>query len=48
MVAFFSSKIEGTQASLEDVLKFEVNPKQRTEKYDDIQEIINYRRAMDI
>src|SRR3989338_1510001 len=43
--AVISSKIEGTQASLEEVLKFEASPDVKTEKYDDIQEIINYREA---
>ncbi|MEA2097532.1 MAG: Fic/DOC family N-terminal domain-containing protein [Patescibacteria group bacterium] len=46
--AVLSSKIEGTQATLEEVLKFEANPKKKTEKYEDIQEIINYRKAMDM
>jgi len=44
--AVLSSRIEGTQATLEDVYKFEATPKERTAKYDDIQEIINYRRAI--
>lgn len=44
--AVLSSKIEGTQATLEEVLKFEANPDKKTEKYDDIQEILNYRKAM--
>ena len=44
--AVISSKIEGTQASLEEVLQFEASPDVKTEKYDDIQEIINYREAM--
>ncbi|GAB4300353.1 MAG: Fic family protein [Ignavibacteriaceae bacterium] len=44
--AVLSSRIEGTQATLEDVLKFEADPKQPTEKYDDIQEVINYRKAI--
>jgi Fic family protein len=43
--AVISSKIEGAQASLEEVLKFEASPDVKTEKYDDIQEIINYREA---
>lgn len=47
--AVLSSRIEGTQASLGDVLKFEAGesptePKQR----EDIYEIINYRRALKI
>lgn len=44
--AVISSKIEGTQASLEEVLKYEASPDVKTEKYDDIREIINYREAM--
>ena len=45
--AVLSSKIEGTQATFEEVLEFEVN-QEKTEKYDDIQEIVNYREAMDM
>lgn len=44
--AVLSSRIEGTQATLEDVYKFEAIPKEKMKKYDDIQEIINYRRAI--
>ncbi len=44
--AVLSSKIEGTQASLEEVLEYEAAPDIRVEKYDDIHEIINYRKAM--
>lgn len=44
--AVISSKIEGTQASLEEVLEFEASPDTKTEKYNDIREIINYREAM--
>ncbi len=46
--AVLSSKIEGTEATLEEVLKFEANPKKKTKKYEDIQEIINYRKAMNM
>lgn len=46
--AVLSSKIEGTQATLEEVLEFEANPQINNKKYEDIQEIINYRRAMDM
>jgi Fic family protein len=45
--AVLSSRIEGTQADLEDVYKFEageVTPDK--ERRDDIQEIINYRRSL--
>ena len=46
--AVLSSKIEGTQASMEEVMEFEADPRKKVEpeKHADIQEIINYRRAM--
>lgn len=44
--AVVSSKIEGTQATLEEVLEYEADPKQLDEKKDDILEVLNYRRAM--
>ncbi len=44
--AVLSSKIEGTQATLEEVLKFQANPKKEVKHYNDIREIINYRKAM--
>jgi Fic family protein len=44
--AVLSSRIEGTRATLEEVLAFEAAPSEKTAKYEDIQEIINYRRAM--
>src|SRR3989339_336766 len=43
--AVISSKIEGTQATLEEVLEYEASPNKKTEKYNDIQEIINYRKS---
>jgi Fic family protein len=48
--AVLSSRIEGTQASMEEVLEYEADPTERIEpaKHEDIQEIINYRRAMGI
>jgi Fic family protein len=48
--AVLSSRIEGTQATLEEVLEFEADPKRKIEptKYADIQEIINYRHAMQL
>ena len=46
--AVLSSQIEGTQATLEEVLAFQSNPKKKTSSYEDIQEIINYRKAMDM
>ncbi len=46
--AVLSSRIEGTQASLEDVLKYDADSTTHLtpEKHADIQEIINYRTAM--
>ncbi len=46
--AVLSSRIEGTQASLEEVLQFEADAEMPfgMEKQRDIQEIINYRKAM--
>ncbi len=44
--AVLSSKIEGTQATLQEVLEFEASPNKPNPKYDDIQEIINYRTSM--
>lgn len=46
--AVLSSKIEGTQATLEEVLKFEAFAKEKieTEREKDIQEIINYRKSI--
>lgn len=46
--AVLSSRIEGTQASMEEVLEFEATPTEKItpEKHADIQEIINYRHAM--
>lgn len=46
--AVLSSQIEGTQATLEEVLEFEADPTRKIEpsKHADIQEIINYRTAI--
>ncbi len=44
--AVLSSRIEGTQASFNDILEFEASPKRKTEKYNDIEEVINYREAL--
>lgn len=45
--AVLSSKIEGTQATLGEVLEFEAAEETASgEKRDDIQEVLNYRRAM--
>jgi Fic family protein len=45
--AVLSSRIEGTQASLREVLEFEADPREPLgARYQDILEIINYRNAM--
>jgi Fic family protein len=44
--AVLSSKIEGTQASLSDVLEFEASPKRNVDNYNDIEEVLNYREAL--
>lgn len=44
--AVLSSKIEGTEATLEEVLEYEALPRKDGKKAEDIQEIINYRQAM--
>lgn len=44
--AVLSSKIEGTQVTLQEVLEFEADPTEHKEKHDDIEEVLNYRKAM--
>lgn len=44
--AVLSSKIEGTQATLQEVLSFEAKPDIKNTKYEEIFEILNYRKAM--
>lgn len=44
--AVLSSKIEGTQATLKEVLEYEAEKVQSSEKQGDIKEIINYRKAL--
>ena len=44
--AVLSSKIEGTQATVDEVLEQEAGIIKEGEKYKDIQEIINYRMAL--
>ncbi len=44
--AVLSSKIEGTQATLKEVLQYEANPSSEFPRENEIIEIINYRRAM--
>ncbi len=43
--AVLSSQIEGTQSTLEDVLSYELDPRQR-EVPEDVEEVVNYVRAM--
>lgn len=43
--AVLSSKIEGTQATMQEVLEYEADPKE-TKRTQDIKEVLNYRRAM--
>ncbi|MCX5992662.1 MAG: Fic family protein [Chloroflexi bacterium] len=45
--AVLSSRIEGTQATLEEVLEYQALPKKEAAKEQDILEIINYRDALD-
>jgi Fic family protein len=44
--AVLSSKIEGTQATVDEVLEHEAGLLKEGKKYDDIQEIVNYRKAL--
>lgn len=44
--AVVSSKIEGTQATMEDVLLYEAQKNENNPKFADIQEVINYREAL--
>jgi len=46
--AVSSSRIEGTQASIEEVFEYEADPKEEGlfEKHDDIHEVLNYRKAL--
>jgi Fic family protein len=44
--AVLSSKIEGTQATVDEVLEFEAGMEFEGEKVQDIQEIVNYRKAL--
>jgi len=47
--AVLSSRIEGTQATLREVLAYEAEPDlAEGSRYADIQEIINYRNAMSV
>lgn len=44
--AVISSRIEGTQATLEDVLEFDAEPSLDIRNYHDIQEVNNYRKTL--
>lgn len=44
--AVVSSKIEGTQATLEEVLRYDADPQQVGENISEIMEVVNYRKAM--
>jgi Fic family protein len=44
--AVLSSKIEGTQAKVDEVLEREAGLLKEGEKFKDIQEIVNYREAL--
>lgn len=44
--AVLSSRIEGTQATLEDVLEFDAEPSEDIKNFQDVQEVTNYRRTL--
>lgn len=44
--AVLSSRIEGTIASLEDVLEFDAEPSEDIRNYHDVQEVDNYRKTL--
>ena len=44
--AILSSRIEGTRVSLNDILEYEASPKRKKDNYNDIEEVINYREAL--
>ena len=41
-----SSRIEGTQTTFSEVVKYESSLKESNKKYADIQEVINYKKAL--
>ena len=45
--AVLSSQIEGTQSTLEDVLSYELDPRQR-EIPQDVEEVVNYVRGHEL
>lgn len=44
--AVLSSRIEGTQATLEDILEFDAEPSEDIKNFHDVQEVTNYRRTL--
>lgn len=44
--AVLSSRIEGTQATLEDVLEFDAEPSEDIRNFHDVQEVANYRKTL--
>jgi Fic family protein len=44
--AVISSRIEGTQATLEDVLEFDAEPSEEIRNFHDVQEVNNYRKTL--
>ncbi len=44
--AVLSSRIEGTQATLQDVLEFDAEPSDDIRNYHDVQEVDNYRKTL--
>ncbi|MDR2762451.1 MAG: Fic family protein [Planctomycetaceae bacterium] len=44
--AVLSSRIEGTQATLTDILEYDAGKKKSPEQQNDVQEVINYRNTM--
>ena len=44
--AVLSSQIEGSQATLADVMRYEALPRADIDKHEDIQEVLNYRNAL--
>lgn len=44
--AVLSSRIEGTQATLEDILEFDAEPSEDIKNFHDIQEVTNYRKTL--
>lgn len=44
--ALLSSRIEGTQATLEEVVEYQDSLQEKNQNFADIQEVINYRKAL--